>query len=153
MAMMTAEQYEESLRGLNLVVYMFGERLENVVDNPIIRPSMQAVAKTYELANRPEYEDIMTVTSHIHGKKINRFTHIHQSIEDLVKKSKMGRLIQLLRLGGLEKPSGRHGPNVPTVDQGDFVAGVNHDPAAPAPAEAFGNRLHGADIFLADICS
>ena len=40
MAMMTATQYENSLRKLNLVVYMFGERLENVVDDPIIRPSM-----------------------------------------------------------------------------------------------------------------
>ena len=93
MTMMTAEQYEESLRRLNLVVHMFGKRLENVVDNPIIRPSMNAVAKTYELAHRPEHEDIMTATSHITGKKINRFTHIHQNIGDLVKKSKMGRLL------------------------------------------------------------
>jgi len=93
MTMMTAEQYEESLRRLNLVVYMFGKRVENVVDDPIIRPSMNAVAKTYELAHRPEHEDIMTATSHITGNKINRFTHIHQSIEDLVKKSKMGRLL------------------------------------------------------------
>ena len=93
MSMMNAEQYEESLRRLNLVVYMFGKRIENVVDDPIIRPSMNAVAKTYELAHRPEHEDIMTATSHITGNKINRFTHIHQSIEDLVKKSKMGRLL------------------------------------------------------------
>jgi 4-hydroxybutyryl-CoA dehydratase / vinylacetyl-CoA-Delta-isomerase len=93
MAMMTAEQYEESLRRLNLVVYMFGEKLENVVDNPIIRPSMNAVAKTYELAHLPEHEDIMTATSHITGKKINRFTHIHQNVRDLVRKSKMGRLL------------------------------------------------------------
>jgi 4-hydroxybutyryl-CoA dehydratase/vinylacetyl-CoA-Delta-isomerase len=91
--MMTAEQYEESLRRLNLVVYMFGKRVENVVDDPIIRPSMKAVAKTYELAHRPEHEDIMTATSHITGKKINRFTHIHQNTGDLVKKSKMGRLL------------------------------------------------------------
>lgn len=93
MTMMTAEQYEESLRRLNLVVYMFGKRVENVVDDPIIRPSMKAVAKTYELAHRPEHEDIMTATSHITGKKINRFTHIHQNTGDLVKKSKMGRLL------------------------------------------------------------
>ena len=91
--MMTPEEYEESLRKLDLVVYMFGKRLENVVDNPILRPSMKAVAKTYELANLPEYEDIMTATSHITGEKINRFTHIHQNIEALVKKSKMGRLL------------------------------------------------------------
>ena len=77
--MMTAQQYEESLRKLNLVVYMFGKRIKNVVDDPIIRPSMNAVAATYELALRPEYEDIMTATSHLTGKRINRFCHIHQS--------------------------------------------------------------------------
>jgi 4-hydroxybutyryl-CoA dehydratase/vinylacetyl-CoA-Delta-isomerase len=93
MAMMTAEQYEESLRSLNLVVYMFGKRVDNVVDDTIIRPSMQAVAKTYEMAHRPEHADIMTATSHLTGKTINRFTHIHQSVDDLVKKSKMGRLL------------------------------------------------------------
>ncbi|MDF1590364.1 MAG: 4-hydroxyphenylacetate 3-hydroxylase family protein [Desulfobacterales bacterium] len=93
MGLMTAEQYEESLRKLNLVVYQFGKRVENVVDDPIIRPSMLAVAKTYELAHRPEHADIMTATSHISGNRINRFTHIHQSVDDLVKKSQMGRLL------------------------------------------------------------
>ena len=72
---------------------MFGKRVENVVDDPIIRPSMNAVAATYELAHKPEYEEIMTAKSHLTGKKINRFTHIHQSVDDLVKKSKMGRLM------------------------------------------------------------
>ena len=42
MPLMTADQYENSLRRLNLVVYQFGKRVENVVDDPIIRPSMQA---------------------------------------------------------------------------------------------------------------
>ena len=93
MPMMTAKQYEESLRKLNLKVYMFGRKVDNVVDDPIIRPSMNAVAKTYELAHRPEYEDLMTAVSHLTGEKINRFTHIHQSVDDLVKKSKMGRLL------------------------------------------------------------
>ena len=91
--MMTAQQYEESLRALNLHVYLFGEKLESVVDNPMIRPSMKAVALTYEFAHRPEYQDIMTATSHITGNTVNRFTHIHQNTEDLVKKSKMGRLL------------------------------------------------------------
>ncbi len=93
MTTMNAKQYEESLRGLNLVVYMFGRRVENPVDDPIIRPSMNAVARTYEMAHLPEHEDIMTATSRITGRKINRFTHLHQSIDDLVKKSKMGRLL------------------------------------------------------------
>jgi 4-hydroxybutyryl-CoA dehydratase/vinylacetyl-CoA-Delta-isomerase len=91
--MMTAQQYEKSLRELKLEVYMFGRRVNNVVDDPVIRPSMKAVAQTYELAHHPEYEEIITARSHLNGAKINRFTHIHQSIDDLVKKSKMGRLL------------------------------------------------------------
>ena len=91
--LMNAKEYEESLRKLNLKVYMFGKRVENPVDDPIIRPSMNAVAATYEYAHKPEHEDLMTTTSHITGKKINRFCHIHQSREDLLKKSKMGRLL------------------------------------------------------------
>jgi 4-hydroxybutyryl-CoA dehydratase/vinylacetyl-CoA-Delta-isomerase len=93
MPMMTAREYEESLRKLNLVVYLFGERVDNVVDNPIIRPSMNAVAATYDLAIQPEHEDLLTAVSHLSGKPISRFCHIHQSVDDLVKKSKMGRLL------------------------------------------------------------
>ena len=90
---MTAEEYLDSLKKLNLKVYMFGRRVLDPVNDPIIRPSALAVAKTYELANDPEHEDLMTARSHLTGEKINRFTHIHQSREDLLKKSKMGRLL------------------------------------------------------------
>ena len=93
MPMMNARQYEESLRKLKLVVYMFGRRIENVVDDPIIRPSMNAVALTYEYAHDKRYEELLTAVSHITGKRINRFCHIHQNVDDLIKKSKMGRLL------------------------------------------------------------
>ncbi len=93
MGLKTKEQYIESLRKLNLKVYMFGELVENVVDHPIIRPSLNSVAMTYELAQHPEYEDLMTATSDLTGKKINRFTHLHQNTGDLVKKVKMQRLL------------------------------------------------------------
>lgn len=91
--MKTPQEYIDSLRKLDLVVYMFGKRVDSVVDDPIIRPSMNAVAMTYALAMKPEYEEIMTATSHLTGRKINRFTHIHRSVDDLVRKSKMGRLL------------------------------------------------------------
>ncbi|WP_186428886.1 4-hydroxyphenylacetate 3-hydroxylase family protein [Clostridium sp. BSD9I1] len=92
MSLMTGEQYVESLRKLNLNVYMFGEKVENPVDNPVLRPSLNSVKATYELAQLPEYEDLMTTTSHMTGEKINRFSHIHHSTDDLVKKVKMQRL-------------------------------------------------------------
>jgi 4-hydroxybutyryl-CoA dehydratase/vinylacetyl-CoA-Delta-isomerase len=91
--LMTPEQYEESLRKLNLKVYMLGELIKDPVDNPILRPSMNSVKMTYALAQDPQYADLMTATSHLTGKKINRFCHLHQSTEDLVKKVKMQRLL------------------------------------------------------------
>ena len=93
MAMKTPEQYEESLRNLNLKVYLQGELVENPVDHPVIRPSLNSVKKTYELAQMPEYQELMTATSHLTGEKVNRFCHLHQSTEDLVKKVKMQRLL------------------------------------------------------------
>lgn len=93
MALKTPQQYLDDLRKMNIELYMFGERIENYVDHPLIRPSINSMAMTYKLALDPEYEDIMTATSNLTGKKINRFTHLHQSTEDLVKKVKMQRLL------------------------------------------------------------
>ena len=89
--MKTKEEYIESLRKLNLEVYLFGERVKDVVDHPIIKPSVNCIASTYEVAEKPDSQEIMTAVSHLTGKRINRFCHIHQSTEDLVKKSKMCR--------------------------------------------------------------
>ena len=90
---MTKEQYVESLRKLNLKVYFMGELIENPVDHPMIRPSMNSVAMTYELAEKEEYKDLMTAKSNLTGKTINRFCHLHQSTEDLKNKVKMQRLV------------------------------------------------------------
>ena len=73
MALMTGEQYVESIRKMNMQIYMFGEKIENPVDHPILRPSLNSVKMTYDLASMPEYEDLMTATSHITGEKINLY--------------------------------------------------------------------------------
>ncbi len=90
---MTKEQYIQSLRNMNLKVYLMGELVENPVDHPMIKPSMNSVAMTYELAQMPEYQDLMTAKSNLTGKTINRFCHLHQDTSDLVKKVKMQRLL------------------------------------------------------------
>ena len=93
MALMTGEQYIESIRKLNMQVYMFGKKIDNPVDDPILRPSLNSVRMTYDLAQKPEYQELMTAVSPYTGGRVNRFTHIHQSTEDLVKKVKMQRLL------------------------------------------------------------
>ena len=93
MGFMTAKEYIESLRKMKTVVYLLGERVENFVDHPIIRPSVHSVAMTYALAQNPEYKDLMTAVSGLTGERVSRFCHIHQSTEDLINKVKMQRLL------------------------------------------------------------
>lgn len=90
--MMTRDQYIESLRKMKMNVWYMGEKIENPVDHPMIRPSLNSVAMTYWLAEQPEYQDVMTAVSNLTGKRINRFCHLHQSTGDLVNKVKMQRL-------------------------------------------------------------
>ena len=49
-AIVTGADYIESLRGRNLKVWFLGERVAEPVDHPVIRPSINAVARTYDLA-------------------------------------------------------------------------------------------------------
>ncbi|MDI9645795.1 MAG: 4-hydroxyphenylacetate 3-hydroxylase family protein [Archaeoglobales archaeon] len=91
--MMNGREYIESLRKYRPVVYFMGRKIQSVADDPVTAPHVNAAALTYELAHDPRYEDVMTATSHLTGEKINRFTHIHQSTEDLVKKVRMMRLL------------------------------------------------------------
>jgi len=95
MTLKTPQEFMEDLRGFSkeINLYMFGEKVENYVDNPIIRPSINAMAMTYKLAQEPEYEDLMTEVSTLTGERVNRFTYLHQSKEDLIKKVKMLRLL------------------------------------------------------------
>ena len=90
--MMSGEQYLESIKKLKTETYMFGKRIESVCDDPILRPSLNSVKVTYDLAHDPEYEGLTTAVSGLTGEKINRFCHIHESAEDLINKVKMQRL-------------------------------------------------------------
>ena len=90
----TSEDYINSLRNRNLKVYLFGELVEDIVEHPMIRPSINAVAETYDLAqSEPE---LATATSHLTGEKVNRFLNIVMDRDNVVLQNKMQR-----RLGQL----------------------------------------------------
>lgn len=83
----TSADYIDSLRGRNLTVYAFGELIEEPTDHPLIRPSINALAQTYTLAE--QNPDLATVNSPYTKTKINRFLHIMQGTDDLVSKARM----------------------------------------------------------------
>lgn len=85
----TGEDYINSLRGRNLKIYLFGEMVEEPVDHPMIRPSINALAKTYDLAlAAPE---LASVVSPFTGERVSRFLHVCTGVEDLVLQNKMQR--------------------------------------------------------------
>jgi 4-hydroxybutyryl-CoA dehydratase/vinylacetyl-CoA-Delta-isomerase len=86
-------QYIESLRKLHPRIYYKGQKIEDVTRHPATAPHVRAAAMTYALANKKEYHDLATATSHLTGHTISRFTHVHQNMEDLIKKIKLLRLL------------------------------------------------------------
>ncbi|MBW1614746.1 MAG: aromatic ring hydroxylase, partial [Deltaproteobacteria bacterium] len=55
MALMTPEQFEESLKSVNPRVFMNGERVENVLTNKNTRTVVEANKASYEWALDPKY--------------------------------------------------------------------------------------------------
>jgi len=90
---MTAKDYMESLRKLKLNLYLLGEKVDIWVDNPIIRPSINAIAMTYKLAHEPENEALATRDSILTGKKVNKFNALFSSTDDLVTKIKLQKIL------------------------------------------------------------
>ncbi len=90
----STQDYIDSLRGRQLQVYLMGERVPEPVDHPLIRPSVNAMAMTYQLAT--EEPELATIKSPFTGQPVNRFLHIATSAEEVVWQNRMQR-----RLGQL----------------------------------------------------
>jgi 4-hydroxybutyryl-CoA dehydratase/vinylacetyl-CoA-Delta-isomerase len=86
--------YIDSLRDRKLTIWYLGKRIEDPVEHPVIRPSINAVAETYELAIRDP--ELASAISPLTGERISRFLHVAQNATDLVMQNKMQR-----RLGQL----------------------------------------------------
>jgi len=87
-------EYIESLRGRDIRVHLMGKKVEEPVDHPMIRPSINAMAATYNLAVQDP--ELATAESSICGRRVNRFLHVTESADDVVMQNRMQR-----RLGQL----------------------------------------------------
>jgi len=88
------DEYIGSLRGRDIRVYLLGERVAEPVDHPLIRPSINAMAATYDLAVRDP--ELATARSSISEGRVNRFLHVTENAGDVVMQNRMQR-----RLGQL----------------------------------------------------
>jgi len=93
MKLSSSKEYLESLQRLNTKVYYKGQRIEDITTHPATSPHVRAAAMTYALVNDKEHKELATAVSHLTGRTISRFTHVHQGVEDLIKKIKLLRVL------------------------------------------------------------
>ena len=73
--MMTPEEYRESLKRMNFKAYALGEKVEKPTEHPLIVPSQNAVAATYEIGQTEDScAQLGGCDSHISGQGISPAT-------------------------------------------------------------------------------
>ncbi len=85
--MRTKEEYMEDLGKMKNNIYFNGEKINRLDEQQI--NTINTMGTTFEVIDK--YADLMKVKSHLTGEIISRFTHIHQSTDDLHKKQDMTR--------------------------------------------------------------
>jgi len=113
MALRTPEQYESDLRKLDKEIYMFGEKLDDWTEHPIIKSAINAQKVGFELAQLEEFQDEMTMESTLTGDRVSRYVQLHTSVDDLIKRLFLNFTVQP-RIGSCHgaRCSGTHVINV-----------------------------------------
>jgi 4-hydroxybutyryl-CoA dehydratase / vinylacetyl-CoA-Delta-isomerase len=91
--LMTAQDFRDSLRAYRPRVFVNGNRVESVADEPLLAPGINATGVTYDYAKRPENRLLMTAKQHTSGKTVNRMLHIDETADDLLYKLEAVRLV------------------------------------------------------------
>jgi 4-hydroxybutyryl-CoA dehydratase/vinylacetyl-CoA-Delta-isomerase len=91
MAIKSGKEYKDSIRKLNLKANVMGRATGDLPGHGLVEPSQNAVAFTFDAARNSATRELFCVESSLCKDVVNRFTHLHQSTEDLVNKVRMQR--------------------------------------------------------------
>ncbi|MFO7569955.1 MAG: 4-hydroxyphenylacetate 3-hydroxylase N-terminal domain-containing protein [Smithellaceae bacterium] len=89
--MRTKQDYINGLSKMKRNLYYDGQLIDRT--DELQMNCLNTIGLTYDEAEKPENQDLMTAISHLTGQRINRFTHIHQNKDDLHKKQDMTRML------------------------------------------------------------
>jgi 4-hydroxybutyryl-CoA dehydratase / vinylacetyl-CoA-Delta-isomerase len=126
-----------------LRVFLFGELVPEPVDHPMIRPSINAVAETYDLALRePDLASALTET----GERVNRFLQITRSREDVVLQNKMQRRLGQLTGTCFQRCVGMDGINA--LYSTTFEIDEKHNTAYHTRLKAFVKEMQRLNLVI-----
>jgi len=89
--MRTKQDFINGLQKMKRNIYFNGQLIDRT--DEVQMRCLNTIGTTYDEAERPENQELMTAVSHITGERINRFTHIHQDVRDLHLKQDMTRML------------------------------------------------------------
>jgi aromatic ring hydroxylase len=107
--MRTKQDYIKSLSKMKRNIYYDGNLIDRT--DELQMDCINTIGMTYDEAEKPENQDLLTAVSHLSGERINRFTHIHQSTEDLHRKQDMTRMLCQKVGGCIQRCMGCDGTN------------------------------------------
>ena len=121
----TKQEYHNRLFGMKPNIYIGGEPVGR--DDSRLRPGINVLDITYDLAGDPKYDGLISTTSHLTGEKINRWNHLPQNPYDLMQKQKMIR-IGARRAGGcIQRCMGQDAINAFAVCTKEMDEGLGTD--------------------------
>jgi len=93
--MMNGDAYLKSLKEMKTLVFINGEAVSAYYDHPVMKPAVNALKATYDLASDPgrdpELYELLVTDSGLTEKKINRFLKIVLSQDDLLARMRLQR--------------------------------------------------------------
>ena len=93
----TKEEYHDHLFNMRPNIYIGGQKVGR--DDHRLRPGINVMDITFDLALDPEFKGLATASSHLSGQEINRWAHLPQTPQDLMQKQLLIR-IGARRAGG-----------------------------------------------------
>ena len=96
MGLRTRDEYVSSLKDERLV-YLSGERVEDVTADPSLKIGVETAAIDYQMGEMEDFRDLATVTTQS-GEEISRYYHVPEDAEDLLKRHEL--MVTATRLGG-----------------------------------------------------
>jgi 4-hydroxybutyryl-CoA dehydratase/vinylacetyl-CoA-Delta-isomerase len=91
--LMSAAAYRDSLRRLRPRVFVNGQSVASVADEPLLAPGIAATGVAYDFALVDDHKPLMTARQGTSGKLVNRMLHIDENSTDLLYKLEAVRLV------------------------------------------------------------
>ena len=104
--MRTFQEYQAKLKSMRKNVYINGELVERDDERLLGGQNIIGITFGAALSEDPAIREIATATSHLTGKTINRFAHIYQTQDDLLKKQQMIRVLGQMAGGCIQRCMG-----------------------------------------------